>query len=86
MVTEVMEKRVITEKDARSEFDGRWVLLDERDFPESEYRGYLVAYGDGTPEDRDALNKMLWEKYRGKAFLMKGYIPKEDIILGIYDC
>jgi hypothetical protein len=86
MVTEVTEKRVITEKDARAEFDGRWVLLHESDFPESEYRGYLVAYGDGTPEDRDALRLINKNKYDGQAFLMRGYVPKEYVVYGVYDC
>lgn len=86
MVTEVKEKRIITEKEARAEFDGQWVLLDERNFHPSECIGYLVAYGNGTPEDRDALNELLMEKYSGGGFLMKGYIPREDIVLGVYDC
>jgi len=84
MVIEVTEKRIIDEKEVRVEFDGQWVLLDERDFPPSQSTGYLVAYGDGSPEDRDALMNLNYERYNGRAFLLKGYAPKEDIVLGVY--
>jgi hypothetical protein len=46
----------------------------------------VVAYGDGTPEDYGALDQLLWDKYGGKALLLKGYTPKEDVIYGIYQC
>jgi len=84
MVIEVTEKRIITEKEARIEFDGQWILIDEREFPVSKSTGYLVGYGDGSSEDRDALMDLNDEKYNGRAFLMKGYAPKEDIVLGVY--
>jgi len=84
MVVEVKEKRIITRKEARVEFDGRWILLDERNFPRAGCTGCLVAYGDGTPEDRDALRSMNFERYDGQASLLKGCIPKEDIVLGVY--
>jgi hypothetical protein len=86
MITEVAEKRVLSLKDINTEFDGHWVLLNHRAFPPSEGKGYLVAYGDGTPQDRDALEQIVWDKYDGKALLLKGYTPKEDIIYGIYQC
>jgi len=79
MLTMPTEKRAITEKDALVEFDDRWVLLYKRAFPPSDGRGYIVAYGDGTPEDRDALMELNCEKYNGKARLMKGYVPKDGI-------
>jgi len=82
MLTMATENRAITEKDALVEFDERWVLLYKRAFPPAEDKGYIVAYGDGTPEDRDALRSLNFEKYNGKACLMKGYAPKDDI----YDC
>lgn len=82
MLKMAAEKRAITEKDAHVEFDGRWVLLYKRPFPPSEDTGYIVAYGNGTPEDRDALRELNFEKFNGTARLMKGYTPKD----GIYEC
>ena len=79
MVTMVMEKRVLNFREAEAEFDGRWLLLDKRDFPPEEDTGCVVAYGDGTPEDRDALMEICLDKYDGKVLLMKGWIPKDDI-------
>jgi len=32
-----------------------------RDFPPADDKGYVVAYGDGTPEDRDALRRINFE-------------------------
>jgi hypothetical protein len=86
MITEVEEKRVMTEREVNAEFDGKWVLLYKRDFLPSEDKGYLSAYGDGTPQDRDALKAFNWDKYNGKARLMKGYTSKEGIMYGVYDC
>jgi hypothetical protein len=80
MVTMATEKRVINEREAAVEFDGRWLLLDKRDFPPSEDMGYIIAYGNGTPEDRDALMKIKLDKFNGRARLMKGYTPKDDIL------
>jgi hypothetical protein len=70
-----------------AEYDGRWVLFDHRDFPPKEDTGYVVAYGDGTPEDRDALMEIQFDKYHGKVLLMKGWIPKDDDVFdsGIID-
>jgi len=82
MVTMATEKRVINERDADVEFNGRWLLLDKRDFPPSEDTGYIVAYGDGTPEDREALRSICLDVYDGDALLMKGYTPTDEI----YDC
>jgi hypothetical protein len=42
--------------------------------------GYVVAFGDGTPEDRDALREIQLDKYDGKVFLGKGWVPKNDIL------
>jgi hypothetical protein len=86
MITEVTEKRVLSLRQVDAEFDGQWVLLNKRAFPTSECRGYLVAYGDGTPQDRDALERLNLDKYDGKTLLLKGYVPKEDVVYGIYDC
>ena len=79
MVTMAKEKRVINERDAEVEFDGRWLLLDERNFPPSDGTGYIIAYGNGTPEDRDALMEINFDKYHGEALLMKGYTPKDEV-------
>jgi hypothetical protein len=86
MITEVTEKRVISLKEVDTEFDGQWVLINKRAFPTSECKGYLVAYGDGTPQDRDALKRLNLDKYDGKTLLQKGYTPKEDVVYGIYQC
>jgi hypothetical protein len=82
MITMAKEKRVIDERAAAVEFDGRWLLLDKRDFPPAEDMGYIIAYGDGTPKDRDALMNINCDTYNGEARLMKGYTPKDEI----YDC
>jgi hypothetical protein len=78
MVTMVTEKRVLNCREVEAEYDGRWVLFDHRDFPPEEDTGYVVAYGDGTPEDREALYEICVDKYDGKVLLMKGWIPKDD--------
>jgi len=79
MVTFTKEKRVLNYKEAKAEFDGRWLLFDNRDFPPSDDMGYVVAYGDGTSEDREALEEILFNKYNGKILLMKGYVQKDEI-------
>jgi hypothetical protein len=79
MVIMAKEKRVINERDAEVEFNGRWLLLDERDFPPSEDKGYIIAYGDGTAEDRDALMEIKLTVFKGRARLMKGYAPKDEV-------
>jgi len=82
MITMTADRRVINEREAAVEFDGRWLLLDKRDFPPSEDMGYIIAYGDGTTQDRDALMDINCYTYNGEARLMKGYFPKDEI----YDC
>jgi hypothetical protein len=79
MVTMVTEKRVLNCREVDAEYDGRWVLYDQRDFPPEEDTGYVVAYGDGTPEDRDALTEIQDSKYHGEVILIKGWIPKDDV-------
>jgi hypothetical protein len=87
MVTMVTEKRVLNWREAEAEFDGRWFLLDKRDFPPKDDMGYLVAYGDGTDEDRDALIEIQDSKHHGRVFLGKGWVPKDDDVFdnGIID-
>jgi len=79
MVTMVNEKRILSYKEAKVAFDGQWLLLDKRDFPPAEDIGYVVAYGDGTPEDRDALTEINFRNYHGKVLLMKEWAPKDEI-------
>jgi hypothetical protein len=79
MVTMVAEKRVLNCREVEAEYDGRWVLFDHRDFPPEDDTGYVVAYGDGSPEDRAALREICLNKYDGKVLLMKGWIPKDDV-------
>ena len=79
MVTMVSEKRVLNYLEAKAEFYGRWLLFDKREFPPEEDKGYVVALGDGTPEDRDALIEICHDKYKGKVLLMKGYVQKDEI-------
>jgi hypothetical protein len=78
MVTMVTEKRVLNCREVDAEYDGRWVLFDHSDYPPEEDTGYVVACGDGTSEDRDALMEICLDKYHGKVLLMKGWIPKDD--------
>jgi hypothetical protein len=86
MVTMVAERRVLNCREVEAEYDGRWVLFDHRDFPPEEDTGYVVAYGDGTDEDWEALMEIQNSKYHGEVFLMKGWIPKDDIFdSGIID-
>jgi hypothetical protein len=86
MVTMATEKRILNYRDAKVEFDGQWLLLDKRDFPPEDDKGYVVAYGDGTAEDRDALRRINFDKYEGKVLLMKGWTPKDEIFdSGIID-
>ncbi|MDR0455215.1 MAG: hypothetical protein LBH20_00845, partial [Treponema sp.] len=66
-------------REVEAEYDGHWVLFDHRDFPPEEDTGYVVAYGDGTPEDCEALRDINHSKYHGKVLLMKGWIPKDDV-------
>ena len=80
MVTEVTEKRVLNCREIEAEYDGHWVLFDHRSFPPEDDMGYVVAYGDDSAEDRDALMDIQSSKYHGKVVLMKGWIPKDDII------
>ncbi|GBU29590.1 hypothetical protein R84B8_03163 [Treponema sp. R8-4-B8] len=80
MVTMTTERRVLNCREVEAEYDGRWVLFDKRDFPPEDDTGYVVAYGDGTPEDREALRDINHSKYHGKVLLMKGWIPKDDIL------
>ena len=80
MITMVTEKRVLNYKEVKAEYDGHWLLYDQRDFPPEEDTGYVVAYGDGTPEDRDALIEICFNNYHGDVLLMKGWVPKDDDI------
>jgi len=85
MITEVLEKRVISIRDVDFEYDGKWVIYESKPYSTSGGQGCVVAYGDGTPEDRDALLKIVIDKYDGKALLKYAYVPKEDVIFGMYD-
>ena len=79
MVTMTEEKkRVLNYREVKAEYDGHWVLFDKRDFPPEDDMGYVVACGDGSDEDRDALMEICLDKYNGEVFLMKGWIPKDD--------
>jgi len=79
MVILVTEKRIINSREADVEFDGQWLLLDMREFSPSDDKGYIVAYGNGTAEDRDALEEINFNKYHGEVLLMKGWTPKDEI-------
>jgi hypothetical protein len=81
MVTMVTERRVLNCREVDAEYDGQWVLYDQRDFPPEEDTGYVIACGDGTSEDREALYEICLDKYHGEVLLMKGWIPKDDDFL-----
>jgi hypothetical protein len=81
MVTMTEEKkRVLNYREVKAEYDGHWVLFDHRDFPPEDDMGYVVAYGDGSDEDRDALREINHSKYNGEVVLIKGWVPKDDDI------
>ena len=86
MITEVKEKRVITIRDVDFEYDGKWVIFESEPHSISGGEGYVVAYGDGTSEDRDTLMQIVINKYDGDALLKFAYVPKEDVVYGMYDC
>lgn len=83
MITEVKEKHETDLWAVNFEFDKQWVVV-RRDPSDDKF--YLVAYGDGTPEDRDALRqKIVLDRYKGKAFLRYAYTPREDVVSGQFD-
>ena len=43
MVTMAVEKRFLNYKEAKTEFNGKWLLFDNRDFPSSDDMGYVIA-------------------------------------------
>jgi hypothetical protein len=58
----------------------------ETSFHAEEDTGDVVAYGDGTDEDWEALMEIQNSKYHGEVFLMKRWIPKDDVFdSGIID-
>jgi hypothetical protein len=72
------KKRALNYREVKAEYDGHWVLFDDRDFPPEDDTGYVVAYGDGSDEDRDALREINHSKYDGEVILIKGWVPKDD--------
>ena len=85
MITEVKEKRIISFSDVDFEYDGKWVVYESKPYSTSGDFGCVIAYGEDTPEDREALHKIVIDKFRGQALLKYAYVAKEDIIFGQYD-
>ena len=85
MITEVKERKLTNVRDLNFEYDGRWVIFEEEPNSTSGAEGWVVFYGNGTPEDRDALMRIVIEKYNGEALLTFAYVPKEDVVYGMYD-
>jgi len=85
MITEVTEKRVMSENDVDIEYDGKWVIFDTDPYSTSGDEGCVVAYGDGSKEDREALHNIVINRYKGQALLKFAYVPKEHVIYGMYD-
>jgi len=81
MVTMVTEKRIQTCREIEAEYDGHWVLFDNRNFPPEDDMGYVVAYGDDNDEDWEVLNFIQDNEYNGEVILMKGWVPKDGYIL-----
>ncbi|MCL2441348.1 MAG: hypothetical protein FWD14_06375 [Treponema sp.] len=81
MVTMNTERRVFTYPEAKAKYDGHWLLFDKREFPPADDMGYVIAYGDGTAEDREALMRICIDKYDGKILLMKGWAQKDGYVL-----
>ena len=86
MVTEVKERKLTNLRDVNYDYDGRWVIFESEPSSTSGSEGWVAYYGDGTPEDRDALMQIVIHKYDGKARLKFAYVPKEDVVYGMYDC
>jgi len=85
MITEVNEKKVISIRDVDYEYDGRWVIFESKPYSTAGNLGCVVAYGDGTEEDYETLHEIVLDKYKGQALLKFAYIPKEDVVYGMYD-
>jgi len=85
MIMEVKERKLTNVRDLNFEYDGRWVIFKSEPSSTSGSTGWVTYYGDGTPEDRDALYKIVIDKYDGKARLTFAYVPKEDVVYGMYD-
>jgi len=79
MVTMVTDKQVLSYPEAKAKYDGHWILFDQRDYPPEEDMGYVVACGNGSDEDCEALRDLNHSEYNGKVLLMKGWFPKDDI-------
>ena len=80
MITMVTEKRLLNYKEVQAQYDGHWVLFDKRGFPPEKDIGYVVAYGDETDEDWNALSDIQSYEYDGKVLLMKGWASKDGDI------
>ena len=76
----VTERRVLNCREVEAEYDGLWLLYDQRDFPPADDMGYVVAYGDGTAEDREALCDINHKMFNGEVLLKKGWVPRDDYI------
>lgn len=83
MITEVKEKRVMSEREVDSEYDGKWVVVDWRPYSTTSGKGCVIAYGE--EEDWEALHDIVTDRYDGKALLKFAYVPKEHVIYGMYD-
>ena len=83
MITEVNEKRVISIRDVDYEYDGKWVVFESKPYSTAGNLGCVVAYG--TEDDWDALHDIVTDKYNGDALLKFAYVPKEDVVYGMYD-
>ena len=86
MITEVKERKLTNVRDLNFEYDGRWVIFESEPNSTSRSEVWVAYYGDGAPEDWDALYKIVIDKYDGKALLKFAYVPKEDVVYGMYDC
>lgn len=85
MITEVNEKKVISIRDVDYQYDGKWVIFDSDPYSTAGNLGCVVAYGDETEEDYEALHDIVTERFKGQALLKFAYVPKEDVVYGMYD-
>ena len=83
MITEVKEKKVMSIRDVDFEYDGKWVIFDSDPYSTSGGQGCVVAYGE--EKDWNDLMNIVVDKYDGKALLKFAYVPKEDVVYGMYD-
>ena len=76
--------RILTEADIDSEFLGKTVLLDRRDFP-NQIKGYLIASVDATRDQVELLDDIKYNEFDGRGLIVTGSKAKGEMVLGLYN-